>query len=51
MGIGPLGYYITLRQNTVAQYITMRPIYDIEVEEKSITVPLALMPWWEHYGI
>ena len=28
-GLGPVAEYINRRQNNIAQYITMRPIYEI----------------------
>ena len=46
-GLFPISEYIARRQRTVAQYIALRPIYDIAVEEGRQRGTSTSMRWWE----
>ena len=50
-GFKGIGEYITRRQNTVAQYISTRPILDLC--ERSARIPGARVyqRWWEQAGL
>ena len=50
-GLETIGIYITRRQNTVAQYIATRPIFDIAVTEERSNGSPALLRWWEQARI
>ena len=43
--------YVSLRQNTMAQYIATRPIMDLCLAEKRRPGPRATMQWWEQGGL
>uniref|UniRef100_A0A7S0FHZ4 Uncharacterized protein n=1 Tax=Minutocellus polymorphus TaxID=265543 RepID=A0A7S0FHZ4_9STRA len=46
-GLFPISEYVARRQRTVAQYIALRPIYDIAVEEGRQRGTSTSMRWWE----
>ena len=46
-----IGVYISLSQNTVAQYIATRVIFDITVAGLRGPGSLALLRWWGQAGI
>ena len=51
MGFKEMEDYVLNRQNTVAQYILMRPILDLCKETAQIIGTWVLKRWWEQEGL
>ena len=45
-GLEPIGEYISCCHTSVAQYITMRSLFDLVVAEERQPISLATMLWW-----
>ena len=50
-GLQGVNTYLSLRQNTVAQYITTRPIMDLCLAAKQRPGPRVEMRWWKQEGL
>ena len=50
-GFGEIGVYIKNRQNTVAQYMAMRPILDLCERSIRKTGACVSWMWWDQEGI
>ena len=48
VGLEDIGVYIYLRQNTVAQYIAIRPIMDLCLVAERKPGMRLYRRWWEH---
>ena len=46
-----IGVYVAHCHNTMAQYISMRPTFDILVTEERRRESPALLCWWDQAGI
>ena len=50
-GLQEVETYVSRRQNTVAQYISTRPITDLCLAENWRPGPRVAMRWWEQEGL
>jgi len=46
-GLAPISEYVARRQGTIAQYIALRPIFDVVTREEKQRGTSAPMCWWE----
>ena len=46
-GLWPMKEYIRKSQDTVAEYITNHPIYELFTEAKRMPVSSRFMRWWD----
>ena len=51
VGLGLVEEYITRYQNTVTQYVFLRPILEIYMGIERMAGFQAPMRWWEHVGV
>ena len=51
VGLQEVETYVSLRQNTMAQYIATRPIVDMCLAAKRRPGPRVLIWWWELEGM
>ena len=51
VGLNEIGVYIALRQNTIAQYITNRPIMDLCLAEEQKPGMQISRRWWEQHAM
>ena len=50
-GLQKVDTYVSLHQNTVAQYISTRPIMDLYLTKKRRPGPRVVTRWWEQEGL
>ena len=50
-GLQEVDTYVSLHQNTVAQYIATRPIMDLCLAAKRRPGPRVAIWWWEQEGL